>query len=180
MKGTDARTVALAVVLAGAAAGHVARPAYGQGAMPKASCTVDRAILDVWFLQLSSASWSGFVCSDGTFEVSALDVKKSGRLSADRLAELRRLIATLPAEEAEYNFGAYSPDLFELFVRTNIGVRRSYNVFLRAERSPTVLAVFAAAQILRDTFESRWARQFALATTSPTPAPSPSPSATPP
>jgi hypothetical protein len=166
--------VAVAVVLAGAAAGHPSGP-LAETTTKKASCSVDRAIFDVMFMQLSMASWGGFVCSDGTFEVSAYDLRKTGRLAADRLAELRRLVATLPVEKAEYNFGDYSPDLFELFVRTNVGGRRSYNVFLRAERNPTVSAVFAATQILRGTFESKWAQQFALPQQSPTPSPSPTP-----
>lgn len=173
MRASTTLTVAVAVVLAGAAAGHPSAR-LAQTTTKRASCSVDRAIFDVVFMQLSMASWGGFVCSDGTFEVSAYDLKKTGRLSTDRLAELRRLAATLPVEKAEYNFGDYSPDLFELFVRTNVGGRRPYNVFLRAERSPTVLAVFAATQVLRETFESKWAQQFAL------PAPSPSPSSTPP
>ena len=59
MRGTTARTVVLAVVLAAAVAGYLSGPAYAQGATQKASCSVDRAIFDVWFLQLSSASWSG-------------------------------------------------------------------------------------------------------------------------
>ena len=170
MRGTTTLTVALAVGLGGVAAGHPSGP-LTEATTKKASCSVDRAIFDVMFLQLSSASWGGFVCSDGTFEVTAYDLKKSGRLSADRLAQLRRLLATLPVEKAVYDFGDYSPDLFELFVRTNVGGRRSYNVFLGAERTPTVLAVLAAAQILRDTFESKWAQQFA----EPTPSPSPTP-----
>ncbi|MBX7183620.1 MAG: hypothetical protein K1Y01_00605 [Vicinamibacteria bacterium] len=170
MRAAFTLTAAVAIVLAGATTGQpTGLPA--DAAARKATCSVNRALFDVMFMQLSTASWGGFVCADGTFEVSAYDLKKVGRLPADRLAELRRLVATLPVEKTEYNFGEYSPDVFELYVWTNLGGRRSYNVFLRAERSPAVSAIFAAAQILRETFESKWAQPFAPPAPPQTPTP---------